>query len=317
MKKIKTFLDDKLGISLALNTLDLKRLRELPIFITNGFTFYEANLEGKVGIVAKPKNEVSPAQLAKIKSIIEGKLLLPVLFSFEKLFSYNATRLISKKVDFIVLNATIYLPSFGFILRKNSKTTPQQISKMTPIAQMILLSHLLDVNLDGVTIHEIAQIFEINYLEANRATSVLSSLGLVEFFGKRNKIVIFKFKGQNLWKKAARFLISPIDRTYFTDFMLKEKFFFTAGINALSTYSDINPEKKQTYAISKQNFKFIKKTVNRQFGENEIQVWKYNPTLISNKDVVDPLSLYLTLREDKDIRVKKEIEKLLSFIKEW
>ena len=50
----------------------------------------------------------------------------------------------------------------------------------------------------------------------------------------------------------------------------------------------------------------------KQFGENEIQVWKYNPKMLSTEGVVDKLSLYLSLKDNEDERIQIELERLIN-----
>ena len=45
----------------------------------------------------------------------------------------------------------------------------------------------------------------------------------------------------------------------------------------------------------------------KQFGENEIQVWKHNPKMLSTEGVVDKLSLYLSLKDNEDERIQIEL----------
>lgn len=54
----------------------------------------------------------------------------------------------------------------------------------------------------------------------------------------------------------------------------------------------------------------------KQFGKNMIEVWRYDPTLMSLNGYVDKLSLYLSLINDEDERVQIELEHLLETI-EW
>ena len=46
--------------------------------------------------------------------------------------------------------------------------------------------------------------------------------------------------------------------------------------------------------------------------QSKVEIWRYNPSVLSLKDSVDELSLYLTLKNDKDERVEEAVEKLLE-----
>ena len=50
--------------------------------------------------------------------------------------------------------------------------------------------------------------------------------------------------------------------------------------------------------------------LNKIEGTTKIEVWRHRPVLTKD-DVVDYLSLYLTLRDDKDPRVEKELESII------
>ena len=43
-----------------------------------------------------------------------------------------------------------------------------------------------------------------------------------------------------------------------------------------------------------------------------VEMWRYNPRKLSTRNVVDELSLALTLREDADERVEEAVEKMLN-----
>lgn len=62
----------------------------------------------------------------------------------------------------------------------------------------------------------------------------------------------------------------------------------------------------------KKDFKALNVAVDKQFGQNEIQVWKYNPQILSSTGVVDKLSLYLSLKDNEDERIQIELERLIS-----
>ncbi len=45
-------------------------------------------------------------------------------------------------------------------------------------------------------------------------------------------------------------------------------------------------------------------------GSIELEIWKYPPELFANNDMVDPLSLFLSLKSSKDERVEMALEEL-------
>ena len=89
-----------------------------------------------------------------------------------------------------------------------------------------------------------------------------------------------------------------------------------SGINALAAYTMLNPEAMQTYAIEEAEYRELEK-VKAFAGQNglegaiQIEVWRY-PAVPVKEGYADPISLALTLRDDHDPRVEKEIERLVN-----
>lgn len=104
--------------------------------------------------------------------------------------------------------------------------------------------------------------------------------------------------------------VSPIEQLHYTDALLEGM--MISGVNALASYTMLNEESRQCWAITKKELKNLNVVTDEQFGENEIQVWKYNPKMLSTEGVVDKLSLYLSLKDNEDERIQIELERLIN-----
>ena len=47
-------------------------------------------------------------------------------------------------------------------------------------------------------------------------------------------------------------------------------------------------------------------------GQVAVEMWRYNPRKLTTQNIVDELSLALTLREDADERVEEAVEEMLN-----
>ena len=65
-------------------------------------------------------------------------------------------------------------------------------------------------------------------------------------------------------------------------------------------------------AIGPKEYRAIKQSTDPTHGENEVQVWMYNPGNLAKNFLVDKLSLYLSLRDSSDERVQKELKSLIE-----
>jgi hypothetical protein len=92
--------------------------------------------------------------------------------------------------------------------------------------------------------------------------------------------------------------------------------------SALPEYSDMNASRQEFYAIDKNIFYGLQKkqaliNANENEGRYCLEVWKYNPETLAgelqNKTaVVDPLSLYLSLKDSHDERIEMALEQVME-----
>ncbi len=91
-----------------------------------------------------------------------------------------------------------------------------------------------------------------------------------------------------------------------------------AGMSALSQRSLLEDDRLPTYAVSKKSLPAL--LDNRLFREAHgseeatftLEAWHYDPFVLSQHTTVDPLSLYLSLRDSPDERVQQQLETLLE-----
>ena len=73
------------------------------------------------------------------------------------------------------------------------------------------------------------------------------------------------------------------------------------------------PDHSETYAVISADLNKIEKSDRREYEGDYVEGWKYDPRLLAGNDgLVDPLSLYLTLRENVDPRIEEARESMLE-----
>lgn len=190
-----------------------------------------------------------------------------------------------------------------------------------------MLSHFLkkdiEFQIEGKPFKELAARLNIKVMEISRAVDNLKKSELCEVEGSKVKAIRFTMNKPDLWQEVEKrqLWISPVLKRVFVDEKPKEAILLSST-SALSEYSDMNPSRQKYYAIEKAVFYELqkKKTLveaNEHEGKYCLEVWKYNPgTLVSElkKDspVVDPLSLYLSLKESRDERIEMALEQIIE-----
>ena len=137
----------------------------------------------------------------------------------------------------------------------------------------------------------------------------------VEASNNGTKRIHFEKEGKQLWKEAEPLMQNPIKSVWYADEEVAQG--VVGGINALSHYSALNPERMQTKVIYDPEFRKAKEAgalpeLNILDGSTRIEVWKYPPVIEKVDGFVDRLSLVLSLGEDDDPRVEKEIELMID-----
>ena len=251
----------------------------------------------------------------------------------KELTAYNRKRLIEKGINFIVPGKQLYLPEFLIDLRESfTKTrTKSKNEKLLPSAQFILIYHILHRNesakLENLSFKEMANKLGYTAMAITKAVENLKYLGVVNVVGEKQKFIRFRQNIVELWQdmELRKLWITPVLKKVFLDEIPDGLFLLKSNISALSVYSDINPDRQKSYAINKTLFYELQKNnpfinANEYDGKYCLEVWKYNPLKLVSEmqnysNVIDPLSLYLSLQENKDERIEMALEQIkLKFI---
>ena len=176
------------------------------------------------------------------------------------------------------------------------------------MAQCVVLYHLQVEPLNGKTTQNIVELFGVSYPNINRAIKWLSDKAFIVLEGAKTKSIRFNSEGRQLWNEIEPMLVSPIERVVYTDEWLDNA--FTTGLNALSEYTMLNPDKDKAYAIGKEDYLTARQNTHKEFGGISIEVWKYNPLLLSDNEYVDDLSLILEMKDYKDERIQNCLDEI-------
>jgi hypothetical protein len=310
-----------LGAQKELIPIKRDKLRGLNADMLLRFSFYTIDFNNQILCVIQAKNEqesITPGNYKKITRQVETVMNTPVVVLLDSLTYYERERLINQEVYFIISDKYAFLPSL--IVNVQAKKRDKNPMRLTPAAQYVLLYYLLEENSEKeFTIKKLEEIVPYNYLTLARAVTSLENCQLCDTEiqdGTGIKFVRFKDSKRELWTKAQSYLSLPCKKVLYCD-SIPEGNFSISGINALSHYSHLNPEQYGTMAIWDKQFNQANDQYNEIEGLYKIEVWKYPVTIPyqPNSGIVDKLSLYLSLKNEPDSRIKKELEIMIEEMK--
>ncbi|MCF8372098.1 MAG: hypothetical protein K9H64_10780 [Bacteroidales bacterium] len=290
----------------------------LPFYITKEYTFWEGNLLDRNIVFAKKltPEHFTPDQYKKQQELLERNFDKVVVFVLSDLETYNRNRLIQKRINFVIGNKQIFIPGLAFDIKEYA-LKPQRKEYLQPAAQCLILFHLQKEELNQCNYKQLAAKLNYPYLTISRAVENLKTLGLCKVEGSKEKTVYFEFEKKELWEKAFESMRNPVVKNIFIDDEITNEILFKSNINALAHYTDLNDDKQLHFAIHQDLFRKLHKEgkIKRYSdydGKYSIETWKYPPAILANNEYVDPLSLYLTLKEDNDERVQMALEQILE-----
>ena len=301
------------GQQIELRNLSKQDQKGLWLELIANFKMMQFDFNGQVMLllVAKGEMDYTNVQRRKISERIESIKHIPAVFYFDNLLTYERDRLVEQGVYFIVADKFAFVPT----LIINRLSTKSEIKELFyPSTQYILLYHLQIESLDGLSLKELEDKVPYKYKTIAKSIKQLEALGLVRLEGSRNKKLVFELSGKELWDKASTNLIDPIKSIEYTSDVFPEG--DIGGISALSHYSMLVPEDVPTRVLTAEWVREHKYSIPElhSFEDTQrIEIWKYPPSGTSG--YVDKLSLFLTLKDDNDPRVEKEIAIMMNKIK--
>lgn len=309
------YLSFMLKEDVCIEPVDRQCSASVPISVTASFLLYRGILLGQDILFAFARNDntMTPVQIKKYLTLLEKRCNCHAVFVASGIASYNIGRLVEHRVDFIVPGKQIFIPSM-LIELKRVKTNNADIRERIPaFAQCILLYHIQKASLAGKEPEDLSNAFNVSYSTVNRALRWLKLHELISLEGSKRKKIVFRYSNKELWEKALPLLASPVEKVVYSDCELKNA--KESGINALSEYTVINGEESHVYAVGKDEIKEKEIAIDANWGMNRIEIWRYSPGILSEGPNVDRLSLFLSLKEEKDDRIQIELDDLIKGMK--
>jgi len=306
----------KLGLSFA-STADAVDVKRLPAFIASCNEWLTADLLGRSCVLVVPRHRHKTPDSAVLiwKSVRRtlGKRTLLVLAPADEEFCRVLER---EGVAYVMPGKRISVPGeIRIVTGETARAVRLPKERLTVNAQLALLWYLLHGKDGRVSFRELA---DGPKLPKNRITDVakeieIARLAVIDKAWKSHGLV-FSLSKRELWKKVVPLMASPVQARFRTK--KPARGLSKAGILALSEQTMLAPDEFNTYAICRRDPR-IGEMLPLKYEGDVIEVWKYDPARLAGESVcVDSLSLYLTLKDDPDERVRGELKTLLEGM-EW
>ena len=325
--QVAEYLDHVLGVN-RLRWRDCGATR-LPVYLDATFDIACTELLGTPCAFAFRRTAETPSPTATAKQLVQLATLLdrPVVLVESSIPSWRRRRLIERRVAFVAPSTQLYLPPLGIDLRDAIRPEHQVVpfddrEPFAPATQVVLLDLLLEHPDHGREPEAIANRIGYSPMSISRASRTLERAGLVQRPKHgRHRFLRLLGTAKDVWVRAQPQLVSPVRARYAAP---KQAFAdaLDAGETALASRSMLAPPPMRSVAVSSTawaNYGARHAARVHEAGLDDpasvvVEVWTYPPESLSQGPSVDPLSLYLSLRDHDDARVERARESLTAVL---
>lgn len=299
----------------------------LPGYLAQRYVPHLATLAGQVWLVAFLRQADMPAPLQLLKQLdqLQARIDPPVAGTClvaEHLPPYLRKRLVELGQPFVVPGRQLFWPAIGSAetVQRPQRLRPQPVETFGPVAQQLLIALLMKRLLPPVTVTMAAEALGVTPASISQAVKVLEASELVRSqLQGRERTIALAHAGDVVWQLAQPPLRTPVrQRVRIQDADLPPGASMRAGESAMAALTDLTEPTEPVFAMASRHWPKgpdappVIPTLDA--GTCVVELWRYPPLATGSQDLVDPLSLYLSLRDSKDERLQLALKGLMEQI---
>lgn len=309
-------LKDSLG--LEINYEEWDKVKRLPFFLRTAYEIQYSIIETSPCVLLFPQEALSNISVLK-KHILQIQKIeqIPVVLVLEGISEFRRITFLENKLPFIVDGKMFYLPFIGTYMVHGSDQGGMPIETYRPSSQIAFFYYLYAKKKE-LPLIELSEKLPFSTMSVNRAEKQLVESKLFQRYKDGVRIIL---QGNDDWQKlferAKDFLKSPVRFIGYMDCRLITQDFMLAGVSALAEYTMLNPEPVKTYAIKSGeiNRNDLQRELIDESKQVRVELWQYDPKILGKDGIVDPLSLAISLQENREERVEQAVDEML--MKVW
>lgn len=288
-------------------------LNKMPYFITDRYGIQKVTI-GKVrSLFLYPKTDLDQVgTIQKHIARIQREEQLPVALVLQTINRYRREAFINAKIPFMVPDKQLYLPFIGVVLQERFEGDEIKTEKLQPAAQVLFFYYLYQKK---QALYTSQAVKDLGYsaMTISRATKQLVQTG--HFEEKKDgvqKILESKLDRKTVFEKFKSLLINPVRKR---GYIAREKItdeFCVAGDTALARQTMINDSMFLCYAVDSKRHVVEHPYLIFADTHAAVELWRYDPTILTRDGMVDPLSLAMSMSDNEDERIEEAVEELLD-----
>ena len=300
----------------------------LPISFEKRFQYAQMKFHKESFLLIKEKRRGSLDSFVTQARIMGEKASMDVILVFSKLSDIEKKQLLQARVPFVDFKGNLFFPPLGLVLNANDDVATSK--ELTPSEQLTWIAFLLT---KGQKVVDVDMLSQVTGLPNSTIYRCLRTFKTLDWLNKPNKLYTYTASKKELFLKSESYLFNPIKkRLLLSDFDLNkiqsDSRLLYGGTYALSYLTFLaESDENSSYVISQRQFNKLSLPLSQHVLEGKVlEIWRYRPFVSEfwndfkenqDRQFVDPISLYLTLKDDDDPRVEEEIEALKNNILQY
>ena len=288
----------------------------VPFYINDGYTAQKLTWNNNECLVVKPHDtSLRLSSLKKQLKIIGSLCNINCVLNLDNLSAAQRQNLLESNTPFISIPHQVYLPFWGCSFSDRFKREIAVADKMAPMTQVVFLYLYYQYKNNPQVRINLTQIVRALNIAKSSCTRAIDDLTDSGIFAQRtvgtNKWLSPALSLDEILQKAMLRMSSPVDKEIYVKSLLNHAAYKYGGLQALSKLTMVNANTSDGgLVISRKDVKailpdsIITKQKFNDFGGHIIEVWNYDPKALSEGEIVDDISLLLSLRAVTDERIQ-------------
>lgn len=298
----------------------------LPAWIISSSKLFVMRADKKSQIyLIEPKKNLTFDQLVNLHRQVEKKLDGFALMVADELNPKFRALFVKNNVSFVYKDKSIFAPCWGLKLfdYKEAQGTEKKVieESLSPFEVKLIAGFLTGAidrekyNLDQIIFGLSKNKYACSKSKLSNVVRHLAEKDFMSVSGKGpNRCVQFNTKEQ-VWEELKYREIKPFFKTIEASFKLLRKKYILSGETALANFSDLSPPEQEYVAVTSKEFFDIEKNQTKEDTNQKkvvFEVFKESPYLFAIDGYLNPIEIYLTLRNHHDERVQQSLKQMLK-----
>ena len=300
----------------------------LPISFEKRFQYVQMKFHKESFLLIKEKRRGSLDSFVTQARIMGEKASMDVILVFSKLSDIEKKQLLQARVPFVDFKGNLFFPPLGLVLNANDDVVASK--ELTPSEQLTWIAFLLT---KGQKVVDVDMLSQVTGLPNSTIYRCLRTFKTLDWLNKPNKLYTYTASKKELFLKSESYLFNPIKKRLLLpnvdlENIKSDSRLLYGGTYALSYLTFLAESyENSSYVISQRQFNKLSLPLSQHVLEGKVlEIWRYRPFVSEfwndfkenqDRQFVDPISLYLTLKDDDDPRVEEEIEALKNNILQY